>query len=406
MTDETTIKVENLWKQYGLPMPKILNKFKQNLIGKGLSSVNHWALKDITFEVKRGETLGIIGPNGAGKSTLLKVLAGVTPANRGSVKVKGKVFPMIELNAGIHPELTGRENVYLLGAIMGFSRREIEVSMPHIEDFIELGEWFNKPVRMYSSGMLARLGFGVAMNVDADVLLVDEVLAVGDLRFQRKCYKRMQKLKEEGVTVLFVSHNIRQVERLCETALMLNDGKVLMQDRATSVAEAYYNLIDEETRLKVKAERSPRDTAHCLSSGELFIEHVEVQNLKGETVDSIASGEGVHLVLRVRTVCPIEQPIVGIGLVSTDMITVASFSNDGVSNRPSFHGIATMHCTVPTLTLNPGVYSIRVKVIDKKGSTLFTGHELAVIKVVRQDRERETLLPYGGFLRLEVMWEP
>jgi len=406
MTDETTIKVENLWKQYGLPMPKILNKFKQNLIGKGLSSVNHWALKDITFEVKRGETLGIIGPNGAGKSTLLKVLAGVTPANRGSVKVKGKVFPMIELNAGIHPELTGRENVYLLGAIMGFSRREIEVSMPHIEDFIELGEWCNKPVRMYSSGMLARLGFGVAMNVDADVLLVDEVLAVGDLRFQRKCYKRMQKLKEEGVTVLFVSHNIRQVERLCETALMLNDGKVLMQDRATSVAEAYYNLIDEETRLKVKAERSPRDTAHCLSSGELFIEHVEVQNLKGETVDSIASGEGVHLVLRVRTVCPIEQPIVGIGLVSTDMITVASFSNDGVSNRPSFHGIATMHCTVPTLPLNPGVYSIRVKVIDKKGSTLFTGHELAVIKVVRQDRERETLLPYGGFLRLEVMWEP
>jgi len=192
MKDEVIIKVEHLWKQYGLPMPRIVKRLRQDLKSKSLSSpvLDHWALKDVSFEVKKGETLGIIGPNGAGKSTLLKVLAGVTPATRGKVKFKGKIFPMIELNAGIHPELTGQENVRLLGAIMGLSRLDIEEKLPAIKEFTELGEWFNTPVRKYSSGMMARLGFGVAMNVDADLLLVDEVLAVGDLRFQRKCYKR------------------------------------------------------------------------------------------------------------------------------------------------------------------------------------------------------------------------
>jgi len=168
MTDEVIIKVENLWKQYGLPLPMIFKNVGQNLRGKSLSSEDYWALKDVSFEVRKGETLGIIGTNGAGKSTLLKVLAGVTPATRGKVKFQGKIFPMIELNAGIHPELTGQENVRLLGAIMGLSRIEIEEKLPAIEEFTELGEWFNKPVRKYSSGMMARLGFGVAMNVDTD----------------------------------------------------------------------------------------------------------------------------------------------------------------------------------------------------------------------------------------------
>jgi len=405
MRDEVIIKVENLWKQYGLPLPKVVKRFRQRLRGERLSSMDHWALKDISIEVRKGETLGIIGPNGAGKSTLLKVLAGVTPATRGKVRVKGKIFPMIELNAGIHPELTGRENVRLLGAIMGFSRQEIEVRLPQIEEFTELGEWFNRPVRKYSSGMLARLGFGVAMNIDADVLLVDEVLAVGDLRFQRKCYKRMQKLQNVGITVLFVSHNIRQIERLCETAIILDSGKLLLRDTATRVAEIYYNRIDEDSRLQIRSQSTFNNAARFMSSGELFIEHVEIQNLMGKCVDSVSSGEGVRLALQFKTTCAVKQPIIGIGFVSTDMITIASFSNDGVVNRPSFNGVSTVYCTIPKLPLNPGVYSIRVKVVDCRGSILFVGHELVALQVVRADNEREKILPYGGFLRLDVIWE-
>jgi len=405
MTDEVIIKVENLSKQYGLSLPKILKNVGQSLRGKSLSSEEYWALKDVSFEVKEGETLGIIGSNGAGKSTLLKVLAGVTPATRGKVKFKGKIFPMIELNAGIHPELTGQENVRLLGAIMGLSKLDIEEKLPAIEEFTELGEWFNKPVRKYSSGMMARLGFGVAMNVDADLLLVDEVLAVGDLRFQRKCYKRMQKLQDTGVTILFVSHNIRQIERLCETAIILDSGKLLLHDTATRVAEMYYDRANEESRLQLGTKNSFYDGATCMSSGELFIERVEIQNLMGKRVDSVSSGEGVRIGLHFRTECVVKHPVIGIGLVSTDMITIASFSNDSVMERPSFDGVSTLYCTIPKLPLNPGVYSFRVKVVDSKGSTLFVGHELAALQVVRAEDECEAILPYGGFVRLDVIWE-
>ncbi|MBZ0306406.1 MAG: ATP-binding cassette domain-containing protein, partial [Anaerolineae bacterium] len=167
----TVIRVEGLYKQYGLPLPSPFSRLR------GLTEPK-WSLRDIQFEVRGGETLGIIGYNGAGKSTLLKVLAGVTPPTRGQVEVRGRVFPMIELNAGMNMELTGRENVLLLGILMGMSRAEIRAKLPEIEDFCELGKWFDEAVWKYSSGMLARLGFSVALNVDADILLVDEVLAV------------------------------------------------------------------------------------------------------------------------------------------------------------------------------------------------------------------------------------
>lgn len=407
MSDEIVLKVENLWKQYGLPMPRIARKLRQGLSGKSLSSpvLDHWALKDVSFEVKNGQTLGIIGSNGAGKSTLLKILAGVTPPTRGKIKFEGRIFPMIELNAGIHPELTGQENVRLLGAIMGFSNLEIEEKLPAIEEFTELGEWFNKPVRKYSSGMMARLGFGVAMNVDTDLLLIDEVLAVGDLRFQRKCYTRMQKMQDTGVTILFVSHNIRQIERLCEKAIILDSGKLLLHDAAARVAEIYYKRVDEESRLQLRTKGSFNGRATCVSSGELFIERVEIKNLMSKRVDSICSGEGIQIVLQFKAERLVKQPVIGVGIVSTDMITIASFSNDSVVGKPSFEGVSTVYCTIPTLPLNPGVYSFRVKIVDSKGSTIFVGHELATLQVVRAENECEAILPYGGFMRLDVIWK-
>ena len=192
MSSDIVIKIEGLWKRYGLPIPDVLGKVRSllgsaNSVGRN-GEARNWALRDVNLEVRRGETIGIVGRNGAGKSTLLKVLAGVTAPTRGRVEIRGRIFPMIELNAGLHKELTGRENVRLLGAVMGMSRREIELRLPGIEDFTDLGEWFDRPVRMYSSGMLSRLGFGVAVNVESDVILIDETFAVGDLKFQEQKY--------------------------------------------------------------------------------------------------------------------------------------------------------------------------------------------------------------------------
>ena len=181
MSEDVVIRIEGMWKRYGLPIVPALRRGWRALRGRGPGNEDAWVLRDVNLEVRRGETLGIIGRNGAGKSTMLKVLAGVTPPTRGRVEVRGRIFPMIELNAGVHPELTGRENVHLLGAVMGLGRREVRAKLPAIENFCELGEWFDKPVRMYSSGMLARLGFAVAINVDSDIIMVDEVFAVGDL---------------------------------------------------------------------------------------------------------------------------------------------------------------------------------------------------------------------------------
>ena len=190
MSDAVMIRIEGLWKRYGLPLPEIVRRGWNLLTNKNESSADlgdgPWALKDINLEIQKGETIGIVGRNGAGKSTLLKVLAGVTTPTRGRVEIRGRLFPMIELNAGLNMELTGRENVSLLGAVMGLSRRGIESKLPDIEEFTELGDWFDRPVRMYSSGMLARLGFGVAVNIESEVILIDETFAVGDLKFQKQ----------------------------------------------------------------------------------------------------------------------------------------------------------------------------------------------------------------------------
>jgi ABC-type polysaccharide/polyol phosphate transport system ATPase subunit len=191
MSEDVVIKVDHLWKCYGLPpSPDFKGVLKNIKNGRPLfyapNDSGPWSLSDVNFEIKKGEVLGVIGRNGAGKSTLLKVLAGVSPATRGSIAVKGRVFPMIELAAGMHLDLTGRENVRLLGAVMGIPYFEMEANVPKIEEFCELGEWFDRPVYQYSSGMAARLGFAVAMHVNADVLLIDEVLSVGDFLFQKK----------------------------------------------------------------------------------------------------------------------------------------------------------------------------------------------------------------------------
>ena len=207
--------------------------------GDALKAREFWALKDVSFQIKRGEAVGIIGANGSGKSTTLKLLSGILKATKGEIKVNGKLSALIEVAAGFHPDLTGRENIYLNGTILGMRRPEIERKFDEIVEFSGLGDFIDTPVKRYSSGMYARLGFSVAAHVDPDILLVDEVLSVGDMSFQQRCMDKMQEKIRSEVAVIFVSHNLAAVANLCNRAILLNKGDVVVDGPCEKAIEAY-----------------------------------------------------------------------------------------------------------------------------------------------------------------------
>ncbi len=251
--------------------------------GTGLKSEEFWALDDVCMEVKKGEAFGIIGPNGAGKSTILKLLSGILVPTKGSLTVNGTLSALIEVGAGFHPDLTGRENIYLNGSILGMKKREIEAKFDEIVEFSGLAEFLDTPVKRYSSGMYARLGFSVAAHVDPDVLVVDEVLSVGDLVFQRKCLQRMSEVLSGGVTVLFVSHSLRAVAELCSRSMLLVGGKVAALGPSDEVISEYLAQASGDRRtsegpVEVRAVRlsTPSGDGVHFKSGETVDVEVEL----------------------------------------------------------------------------------------------------------------------------------
>ncbi len=252
MNIENVIEAENITKVYQLynkPQDRLkeaLNPFKK--------SYHHdfYALQDVSFSVKKGETVGIIGKNGAGKSTLLKIITGVLTPTSGKVEVNGKVASLLELGAGFNPEMTGLENIYLNGTLMGFSREEMDSKVDTILEFANIGEFIHQPVKMYSSGMFARLAFSVAINVDAEILIVDEALSVGDMLFQAKCIAKMTEMMEAGTTILFVSHDIHAVRSLCNRGIYLENGKIKMAGDAGEVVDRYINDDQQESNKYLK----------------------------------------------------------------------------------------------------------------------------------------------------------
>nr|HMS63834.1 polysaccharide ABC transporter ATP-binding protein [Ignavibacteria bacterium] len=245
-----------------------------------------WALKDISFEVAKGEILGIVGKNGAGKSTLLKILSRVTTPTTGSVKIKGKVASLLEVGTGFHQELTGRENIYLNGSILGMTRKEIKSKFEEIVEFSGIGRYIDTPVKRYSSGMYVRLAFGVAAHLEPEILIVDEVLAVGDAEFQKKCIGKMQEVSmKEGRTVLFVSHNMFAVKNLCSRGMILEHGKITYQGKTDEVVSKYLSVNSSvnETDLKDRTDRT---------GGEHFrFTDVILKDSNGENLSQIISGD-------------------------------------------------------------------------------------------------------------------
>ncbi|MFC1997371.1 ABC transporter ATP-binding protein [Chloroflexota bacterium] len=264
----TIIKVENLSKQYRIGGRKeSYGSFRESLsnaVSNSLRRIRNprslsqqdtiWALKDVSFDVNQGEVVGIIGRNGAGKSTLLKILSRITKPTEGTVRLRGRVGSLLEVGTGFHPELTGRENIYLNGAILGMSRVEIANKFDEIVDFSEIGKFLDTPVKRFSSGMYVRLAFAVAAHLEPEILLVDEVLAVGDAAFQKKCLGKMGEVAEGGRTVLFVSHNMSAIQSLCSRAILINAGNLIFDEEPRSVIRSYLHQVsvgDEFSRMIV-----------------------------------------------------------------------------------------------------------------------------------------------------------
>ena len=239
--DKTVIKVKEVGMEFNLNQEKVdnLKEYVIKLLKRQLLFQEFWALKNISFEIKKGDRVGIVGLNGAGKSTLLKIISGVMKPTEGTVKIKGKLVPLLELGAGFDSNYSGRENIFLNGAMLGYSKEFLEEKYDEIVEFSEIGKFIDVPIKNYSSGMKARLGFSIATMVEPEILVLDEVLSVGDAKFRKKSQDRIMSLFDRGITVLYVSHSVGQVKSLCNKAIWLEKGKIIMQGDVEEVCTAY-----------------------------------------------------------------------------------------------------------------------------------------------------------------------
>lgn len=250
MKDGNVIEVKNLKKKFKVFYDKG-NSLKEKILFKKRNRYEErWVLNGINFEIKKGESVGLIGRNGCGKSTTLKILSRILYPTEGTVEIVGRVSSLLELGAGFHPDMSGRENIYTNASIFGLTRKEIDERLEDIIEFSELREFIDNPVRTYSSGMYMRLAFSVAINVDADILLIDEILGVGDINFQAKCFQRLQEIKKNGVTVVIVSHSLEQVEEFCSKAIWIENGKVQLIGDSNAITKEYFKYMDKEFKDK------------------------------------------------------------------------------------------------------------------------------------------------------------
>jgi lipopolysaccharide transport system ATP-binding protein len=401
------IEVEHVTKEFRLGQltslkQTALNAFKR-LRGEHVEQRKPFkALDDVHFSIDQGEVAGIIGQNGAGKSTLLKLLARISKPTSGRVIVRGKVAPLIEVGAGLVGDLTGRENTYLNGAILGMKRAEIDRKFDEIVAFAELEQFIDTPIKRFSSGMQVRLGFSIATSVDADILIVDEVLVVGDLAFQRKCFDRIEELiKEHGKTVLLVSHNIRQVEHLCRRALLLEYGRIINDGPAKDVCNNFYSRVDE------KIHRQAAKAGHRIhTTGEVELLDVSIRDSHGNRTDSVPYLSEVTIALRIKVLNRLVYPLFVIGIHTAEFIYLTTkTSPQWIRNLTLEPGSYDIICRVPRFPLLPGVYALRVGIdVGDIISNIFYTENTYNFRVVSNELQR-TSSDCEGFFALSTIWD-
>ena len=319
-----------------------------------------WAIHDVTFEVPHGETLGIIGPNGAGKSTILKLLSRITAPTRGTITLEGRIAALIEVGSGFHPELTGRENVFLSGSILGMKRREIAAKLDRIVEFSGVGAFIDVPVKWYSSGMYVRLGFSIAAHLEADILLVDEVLAVGDAAFQLQCYERIGELRRQGTTMLFISHDLASIDRLCDRVLLMKNGAITAAGSPRDVIRVYERLIDDSSPGRLA------DAGHVSSPGAARIVDVTFRDDNGREVAGTSTGGPLCARVDLDVAEPIVDAAVEVFYYSRDGRTLHCQQTTALGGEmlSLWEGRRSLEFTCDEIGLQPGVYAIGACVRD------------------------------------------
>ncbi len=332
----------------------------------GLRPSEFWALRDVSFELRQGECLGVVGHNGAGKSTLFSVLSGIYGPTSGRIEVRGRLQALIALGAGFHPVLSGRENIYIYASVLGLKTREVDAIYDEIVDFAELGDFIDMPVKKYSSGMMVRLGFSVAVHLKPDILLVDEVLSVGDVAFRNKSFQKMRTLMSTGIPVMFVSHFAPAVEKVCSRVMWLDHGKVRGIGDTAPMLKAYAEVMDSAVNEEKGA--ASRDALHPIR-----IEQVDVLGGDGKPAEQVGFREPLSIRMRYEARQPVPAPYFSIQLKKAgrdDAFTRFSMCDDDIAlNLPAGRGDVV--CRMENLPLSPGVYEVRCGI--QRGATVTTG---------------------------------
>jgi len=377
MNDDISIKLEHVSKKYCKTIKRSmiygLMDIGRNLIGKSskpdrIRKDEFWAVDDVSFEVKRGETLGIIGPNGSGKTTLLKMLNGIFWPDKGKITVRGKVGALIAVGAGFHKQLSGRENIYINGAILGMNRKEIDKRFNDIVEFADIGDFLDTPVKHYSSGMFVRLGFAIAVHAETDILLVDEVLSVGDMDFRAKCMNKMKEIEKKGVTIIFISHNLNSIQLICDKTIYLNKGKIRCAG----------NTIDVLNEFKKDVLKKQKDAFNEVRYGSMEVEIKKVEFLDKNNVNknTFKRGELMRVKLIFETKKTIKCPDFNIAFVTRDGVELTQASTIGhCVHIDEVNGYGEIIYSIDSLPFNIGKYWITVSCHHQYGGAAYDHHE-------------------------------
>ena len=395
MAGDVVLTVDHLVKSFRIHHQRT-NSLKQFLAARGRNRFDDFiAVDDVSFEVREGEVFGVIGQNGSGKSTLLKCMAGILQPNSGNVQVSRKMGALLELGAGFHPELTGRENIFLNAAILGMARKEISLHFDDIVDFSGLHTFIDQPVKTYSSGMYVRLAFAVAINVDPQILIIDEILAVGDVSFQRRCMEKFVEFRDEGRTIVLVTHDMGSVKNLCDRAVWLEHGKAIDQGDPGDLIEAY-------TERMLGAQARSADGSVRQGSGDIRITHVEMfVNDDESAVGRCRTGDDVKLRLHYECERTISQPVIGIEIESLGGTTVtAPNSRDVGMVPPTMSGHGMVDLAFSDISLLPGTYDLHTSITDFSRATIYDRLQTAMRFDVMTGKPSET----SGVVTLHPQW--
>lgn len=374
MNDDIAIKADHVSKKYCKSLKKSMlygvKDIGRNMLGMSshsdkLRKNEFWAIDDVSFEVKKGETLGIIGPNGVGKTTLLKMLNGIFWPDKGKIAIKGRIGALIEVGAGFHPLLTGRENIYVNGAILGMSKKEIDRMFDSIVEFADIGDFLDVPVKHYSSGMFVRLGFAVVVHCEPDILLVDEVLAVGDGVFRNKCYQRMNEIKrKKDVAIAFVSHSLLTVGKFCDKGIFLNNGKIKSQGKIYKVIQDYQSMVNQLLDKQ-------KNVAGVLPGMPYCTKEVEITGVKYLCKDNkeqkeFLPGDALGIRIEYKANRIVSNPIFQIGLLNREGLCISVFGThiDKIQIK-SIQGKGAIKCWIDNLPLLLNNYYVTVAVYDE-----------------------------------------